>query len=198
MYHSILYLEQSYEFNGSCWHSWDIVFWKDNDVLVWFGFRTALPEPALWQFLSALLGLLLPGCMLCFSSKRLPVWSLWLAQRAAPPARWWELVCFIAPGWGFAPFLMEPAHRAAPSAPCPKAAPASLQPVQRLAAVCDAGVLLLTSSSHCSGSVSHCKTHTHTLRDVFIDIYAHILLISSMTQTLQHVCPGQFRALQDL
>lgn len=113
MYHSILYLEQSYEFNGSCWHSWDIVFWKDNDVLVWFGFRTALPEPALWQFLSALLGLLLPGCMLCFSSKRLHVWSLWLAQRAAPPARWWELVCFIAPGWGFAPFLTEPAHRAA-------------------------------------------------------------------------------------
>lgn len=42
MYHTILYLEQSYEFQGSCWHSSNIVFWKDNDALVSFGFSTQL------------------------------------------------------------------------------------------------------------------------------------------------------------
>lgn len=69
---------------------------------------------------------------------------------------------------------------------------------------CSAWLLFVMLGCSCSPPAATaqglCLTpkHTHTLRDVFIDIYAHILLISSMTQTLQHVCPGQFRALQDL
>lgn len=161
-------------------------FKKSHDALVWFGFSTALPDPALWQLFRASLGLFLQR------SKRLQVLPVAGTASLAPPANCWCLVCFLAPGWGFPCGIPRAACSGAvptpePSQSQPQHAPASLQPITP-GLPCSQGTswvlfggcwgapahLLLTScstSSHCSESVvSLQNTHTHT------QMYTHIYM----------------------
>lgn len=144
---------------------------------MWFGFSTALPDPALWQLLRASLGLFLQR------SKRLQVLPVAGTVSLAPPANGWWLVWFLAPGQGFPCGI----PRAACSVQCPpqslhraspQHAPASLQPITP-GLPCSQGTSWVLRSS-CSppappvataqNLLSHSRIHTHT----HADVYAHI------------------------
>lgn len=144
---------------------------------MWFGFSTALPDPALWQLFRASLGLFLQR------SQRLQVLPVAGTASLAPPANCWCLVCFLAPGWGFPCGIPRAACSGAvptpePSQGQPQHPPASLQPITP-GLPCSQGTSWVLRSS-CSppappvataqNLLSHSKIHTHT----HADVYAHI------------------------